>query len=63
VKLSVNDFIVRAIALALRDVPEANASWAGESIRRYLYLAIARTRASAVDADVAYRAVGTSPWM
>ncbi len=34
VKLSVNDFIVRAIALALRDVPEANASWAGESIRR-----------------------------
>jgi pyruvate dehydrogenase E2 component (dihydrolipoamide acetyltransferase) len=35
VKLSVNDFIVRAIALALRDVPEANASWAGESIRRY----------------------------
>jgi len=34
-KLSVNDFIVRAIALALRDVPEANASWAGESIRRF----------------------------
>jgi len=27
VKLSVNDFIVRACALALRDVPEVNASW------------------------------------
>lgn len=34
-KLSVNDFVVRAIALALRDVPEANASWVGESIRRF----------------------------
>ncbi|AXA77058.1 pyruvate dehydrogenase complex dihydrolipoamide acetyltransferase [Achromobacter xylosoxidans] len=27
VKLSVNDFIVRAAALALREVPEVNASW------------------------------------
>lgn len=26
-KVSVNDFIVRAVALALRDVPEANAYW------------------------------------
>lgn len=33
-KLSVNDFIVRAIALALRDVPEANVAWNGEAIRR-----------------------------
>lgn len=33
-KLSVNDFVVRAAALALRDVPEANAFWdaaAGEA--------------------------------
>jgi pyruvate dehydrogenase E2 component (dihydrolipoamide acetyltransferase) len=28
-KLSVNDFVVRAAALALRDVPEANAFWDG----------------------------------
>jgi len=27
VKTSVNDFIIRALALALRDVPEANAMW------------------------------------
>lgn len=46
VKLSVNDFIVRAIALALRDVPEANASWAGESIRRYLCSARSHARFS-----------------
>ena len=26
-KLSVNDFIIKALALALRDVPTANASW------------------------------------
>ncbi len=26
-KLSVNDFIIKALALALRDVPQANASW------------------------------------
>jgi len=34
-KLSVNDFVVKASALALRKVPEANSSWLGESIRRY----------------------------
>lgn len=32
VKLSVNDFIVRAAALALREVPEVNASWHDEDI-------------------------------
>ena len=31
-KLSVNDFIIRAVALALRRVPEANASWTDEAI-------------------------------
>jgi pyruvate dehydrogenase E2 component (dihydrolipoamide acetyltransferase) len=30
VKLSVNDFIIRACALALQQVPEANAVWAGD---------------------------------
>jgi pyruvate dehydrogenase E2 component (dihydrolipoamide acetyltransferase) len=34
-KLSVNDFIVKALALALKQVPEANASWSDAGIRRY----------------------------
>lgn len=32
VKLSVNDFIVRAAALALREVPEVNASWHDDAV-------------------------------
>mgnify|MGYP000915447777 CR=1 FL=1 len=32
-KISVNDFIVRAVALALRQVPEANATWTDTAIR------------------------------
>jgi pyruvate dehydrogenase E2 component (dihydrolipoamide acetyltransferase) len=31
-KISVNDFIIRAAALALRDVPEANVSFAGDEM-------------------------------
>jgi pyruvate dehydrogenase E2 component (dihydrolipoamide acetyltransferase) len=34
-KLSVNDFIVKACALALRDVPEVNASWTEEAIHQH----------------------------
>lgn len=34
-KLSVNDFLVKASALALREVPEANSSWMDTAIRRY----------------------------
>lgn len=34
-KLSVNDFVVRGVALALRKVPAANAAWGEEAIRRY----------------------------
>jgi pyruvate dehydrogenase E2 component (dihydrolipoamide acetyltransferase) len=34
-KLSVNDFIVKAVACALADVPEANSAWMGEVIRQY----------------------------
>ncbi|MGB3147954.1 MAG: pyruvate dehydrogenase complex dihydrolipoamide acetyltransferase [Paracoccaceae bacterium] len=34
VKLSVNDFIIKACALALQDVPNANAVWAGDRILR-----------------------------
>ncbi|MEL6608712.1 MAG: pyruvate dehydrogenase complex dihydrolipoamide acetyltransferase [Pseudomonadota bacterium] len=32
VKLSVNDFIIKACALALQQVPDANAVWAGDKI-------------------------------
>ena len=34
-KLSVNDFVVRAVALALRQVPAANATWTEEAILLY----------------------------
>ncbi len=34
-KLSVNDFVVRALALSLRRVPEANAVWMESAIRRF----------------------------
>ena len=34
VKLSVNDFIIKACALALQDVPDANAVWAGDRVLR-----------------------------
>jgi pyruvate dehydrogenase E2 component (dihydrolipoamide acetyltransferase) len=34
-KLSVNDFVVRAVALALRRVPAANASWSEDAIRLF----------------------------
>ena len=34
-KLSVNDFIIKAVALALRKVPACNASFAGDRILRY----------------------------
>jgi pyruvate dehydrogenase E2 component (dihydrolipoamide acetyltransferase) len=34
-KLSVNDFIIKACALALKRVPEANASWINDQIYQY----------------------------
>ncbi|MES1915333.1 MAG: hypothetical protein MHM6MM_007302 [Cercozoa sp. M6MM] len=39
-KLSVNDFLIKAAALALRDVPAVNASWRGDSVREYDYVDI-----------------------
>ncbi|MGN6748684.1 MAG: dihydrolipoamide acetyltransferase family protein [Xanthobacteraceae bacterium] len=36
-KLSVNDFIVRALALALQAVPAANAVWAGDRMLRFAH--------------------------
>ncbi|RYG91938.1 pyruvate dehydrogenase complex dihydrolipoamide acetyltransferase [Loktanella sp. IMCC34160] len=35
VKLSVNDFIIKACALALQQVPDANAVWAGDRVLRF----------------------------
>ena len=34
-KISINDFVIRAAALALVKVPAANASWSEEAIRQY----------------------------
>lgn len=34
-KVSVNDFILKAVAAALVEVPEANSIWLGDSIRRF----------------------------
>jgi pyruvate dehydrogenase E2 component (dihydrolipoamide acetyltransferase) len=34
-KVSINDFIIRGLALALREVPEANAIWAGDRILKF----------------------------
>ena len=34
-RISVNDFVVRAVALALRQVPAANASWSDEAILQW----------------------------
>ena len=34
-RVSVNDFIIRALALALRDVPDANVQWASDVMRRF----------------------------
>jgi pyruvate dehydrogenase E2 component (dihydrolipoamide acetyltransferase) len=33
-KLSVNDFVIKSVACAMNDVPEANSSWLGEVIRQ-----------------------------
>ncbi|SMX32122.1 pyruvate dehydrogenase complex dihydrolipoamide acetyltransferase [Octadecabacter ascidiaceicola] len=35
IKLSVNDFIIKACALALQEVPEANAVWAGDRTLKF----------------------------
>ena len=40
-RLSLNDFIVRAVALALRKVPSANATWTDEAVRRYAAIDVA----------------------
>jgi pyruvate dehydrogenase E2 component (dihydrolipoamide acetyltransferase) len=37
-KVSVNDLVIKAVALALRRTPECNASWTGDAIRRYRHV-------------------------
>jgi pyruvate dehydrogenase E2 component (dihydrolipoamide acetyltransferase) len=34
-KLSINDFVIKAVAMALRIIPEANASWTDDAIIQY----------------------------
>ncbi|MCW5809086.1 MAG: 2-oxo acid dehydrogenase subunit E2, partial [Deltaproteobacteria bacterium] len=34
-KVSVNDLVVKAVAIALRRMPECNAAWVGDAIRRF----------------------------
>jgi pyruvate dehydrogenase E2 component (dihydrolipoamide acetyltransferase) len=34
-KLSVNDFVIKASALALKQIPEVNSAWQGDFIRQY----------------------------
>lgn len=35
VKISVNDFVIKAVAAALQDVPDANAIWTDDATRRF----------------------------
>ena len=35
IKISVNDFIIKAVAMALKSVPEANSIWAADKILRF----------------------------
>ena len=35
VKVSVNDFVIKACALALQDVPDCNAAWAGDRVLKF----------------------------
>jgi pyruvate dehydrogenase E2 component (dihydrolipoamide acetyltransferase) len=37
IKISVNDFVVRAAALSLKKVPEANTSWQDDHIKQYTH--------------------------
>lgn len=41
VRVSVNDLVIKAVAWAMRDVPEANAIWADDATRRFVDVDIA----------------------
>ena len=51
-KLSVNDFIIKALAMALQTVPRANATWTEQGLLRH--------RASDIAVAVALEAAGCS---
>ncbi len=40
VKISFNDFVIKAAALALKQHPDVNSSWLGDKIRKYKYVNI-----------------------
>jgi pyruvate dehydrogenase E2 component (dihydrolipoamide acetyltransferase) len=40
VKISFNDFVLKACAIALKQHPKVNSSWMGDNIRRYSYVNI-----------------------
>jgi pyruvate dehydrogenase E2 component (dihydrolipoamide acetyltransferase) len=40
-RISVNDFVIKAWAMALRQVPAANATWAGDSVLRHQHSDVA----------------------
>ena len=40
VKISFNDFVLKACAIALKQHPKVNSSWLGDNIRRYSYVNI-----------------------
>lgn len=40
VKVSFNDFVIKAAALALKQHPDVNSSWLGDKIRKYKYVNI-----------------------
>lgn len=41
VKISINDFIMKASALASRDYPDVNVQWGDKAIRKYKYVDMA----------------------
>ena len=41
VKISINDFIMRATAMASRDYPDANVQWGEKTIKKYKYVDLA----------------------
>ncbi|KAI8818358.1 2-oxoacid dehydrogenases acyltransferase-domain-containing protein [Fimicolochytrium jonesii] len=59
-KLSVNDFVIKASALALKAVPEVNSSWQGTSIRQFTNadIAVAVATETGLITPIVHRAEG-----
>lgn len=58
VKISVNDIIVKAMALALRDFPNVNAQWHGNTVRKFKYadVSVAVATEGGLITPIVYRA-------